>query len=71
MLKLDFESPHIDGQNFLPICKTSIIIVYIVIPCSSLNSKAFTWNFLSTSTSRKWPFCNWSLRLIFSCKQYL
>jgi hypothetical protein len=26
---------------------------------------------LSTSTSRKWPFCNWSLRLIFSCKQYL
>ncbi len=44
MSRLDFESPCIDGQIFLPTCKTFIIIVYIVIPYS-LNSKTFTFFF--------------------------
>ncbi len=49
MLGLDFESLHSDGRIFLPTCKTFIIIIYIVTPYSSLNSKTFTYNFLSTS----------------------
>jgi hypothetical protein len=51
--------------------KILFVVSYMVGSSSSFPSQEVTSVLGLQNTSRKWPFCNWSLRLIFSYKRHL